>query len=32
MAGAREAMSEGRFGAYIEDARRGWAEGEAEAG
>jgi queuine tRNA-ribosyltransferase len=31
MAGARVAIGEGRLGAYIEDARRGWAEGEAGA-
>ena len=31
MAGARKAIGEGRLDAYIEEARRGWAEGEAEA-
>ena len=30
MAGARKAIGEGRLDAYIEDTRRGWAEGEAE--
>ena len=29
MAGARNAIGEGRLEAYIEDTRRGWAEGEA---
>jgi queuine tRNA-ribosyltransferase len=28
MAGAREAIGEGRLDAYIEEARRGWKEGE----
>ena len=28
MAGARKAIGEGRLDAYIEDTRRGWAEGE----
>jgi queuine tRNA-ribosyltransferase len=30
MAGAREAIGEGRLDTYIETTRRGWAEGEAE--
>ncbi|RBP09749.1 queuine tRNA-ribosyltransferase [Roseiarcus fermentans] len=30
MAGARSAIGEGRLDAYIEETRRGWAEGEAE--
>ena len=32
MAGARKAIAEGRLGAYIEETRRGWTEGEAEGG
>jgi len=32
MAGARAAIGEGRLNAYIEETRRGWAEGEAEGG
>ena len=32
MAGARRAIGEGRLGAYIEETRRGWAEGEARGG
>src|SRR5271166_2300503 len=32
MAGARQAISEGRLEAYVSETRRGWAEGEAEAG
>ncbi len=32
MSGARQAIGEGRLDAYIDDARRGWAEGEAEGG
>ena len=32
MAGARQAIGEGRLDAYIEDVRRGWSEGEAEGG
>ena len=32
MAGARQSIGEGRLDAYIEEARRGWAEGEAEGG
>jgi queuine tRNA-ribosyltransferase len=31
MAGARKAIGAGRLDAYIEETRRGWAEGEAEA-
>ena len=31
MAGARRAIGEGRLADYIEETRRGWAEGEAEA-
>jgi queuine tRNA-ribosyltransferase len=30
MAGARQAIGAGRLDAYIADARRGWADGEAE--
>lgn len=30
MAGARNAIGEGRLDAYIDDTRRGWANGEAE--
>ena len=30
MAGARQAIGEGRLDAYVADARRGWAEGETE--
>jgi queuine tRNA-ribosyltransferase len=30
MAGARKAIGEGRLDSYIEETRRGWAEGEAE--
>jgi queuine tRNA-ribosyltransferase len=30
MAGARRAIGEGRLCAYIDETRRGWAEGEAE--
>ncbi len=29
MAGARAAIAEGRLDAYVEDTRRGWAEGES---
>jgi len=32
MAGARQAIGEGRLGAYIDERRRGWAEGEAGDG
>ena len=32
MAGARQAIGEGRLAAYIDDARRGWAEGESQGG
>ena len=32
MAGARKAIGEGRLDAYIEETRRGWADGEAEGG
>ncbi len=32
MSGARQAIGEGRLDAYIDDARRGWVEGEAEGG
>src|SRR5208283_1290759 len=32
MAGARQAIGEGRIEAYIEETARGWAEGEAETG
>ena len=32
MAGARQAIGAARLDAYIADARRGWAEGEAEGG
>jgi queuine tRNA-ribosyltransferase len=31
MEGAREAIRERRLGAYVEETRRGWREGEAEA-
>ncbi len=31
MAGARRAIGEGRLRAYIDETRRGWAEGEAES-
>ena len=31
MAGARQAIAEGRLDAYVAETRRGWAEGEAEA-
>jgi len=30
MAGARRAIGEGRLEAYIDETRRGWAEGESE--
>ncbi len=30
MSGARQAIGEGRLDAYIDEARRGWAEGEAQ--
>ena len=32
MAGARQAIGEGRLDAYIDEARQGWAEGEAGRG
>ena len=32
MAGARKAIGEGRLDAYIEETRRGWAEGESGGG
>ena len=32
MAGARRAIEERRFAAYIDETRRGWIEGEAEGG
>jgi queuine tRNA-ribosyltransferase len=32
MAGARRAIGERRLGAYVDETRRGWAEGEAESG
>jgi queuine tRNA-ribosyltransferase len=31
MAGARRAIGEGRLRAYVDETRRGWAEGEAES-
>ena len=31
MAGAREAITQGRYSAYVEAAIEGWARGEAEA-
>jgi queuine tRNA-ribosyltransferase len=31
MSGARQAISEGRLDAYVAEAQRNWAEGEAES-
>ena len=31
MSGARQAIGKGRLDAYITEAQRNWAEGEAEA-